>query len=53
MGKQDKGKQVSEPLARKAGWERKIRHRSRVEKLVARPKVKEVSCLMTLRAWTD
>ena len=27
-----------QPLARKAGWERKIRHRSRVEKLAASPR---------------
>ena len=31
-----------EPLARKrAGWERKIRHQSRVEKLRELPRVKE------------
>jgi hypothetical protein len=35
-----KGKSL-EPLVRKAGWERKLRHQSRVEKLAARPKVKK------------
>jgi hypothetical protein len=32
---------VVEPLARKKGWERKLRHRSRVEKLRELPRVKE------------
>ena len=36
-----KDKQSSEPLVRKAGWERKVRHQSRAEKLAAMPKVKE------------
>ena len=44
---------VPQPLARKAGWECKIRHRSRVEKLAARPKVKEGKLLDDDRAWTD
>ena len=30
-----------EPLAKRAGWERKLRHQSRVEKLKARPAVRE------------
>ena len=50
-----KGRKV-EPLARKAGWERKIRHRSRVEKLAAIPKVKDrrpLNCLDDQRAWMD
>jgi hypothetical protein len=32
---------VVEPLARKKGWERRLRHRSRVEKLRELPRVKE------------
>ena len=36
-----KGKPASEPLVRKTGWERKIRHQSRVEKLRPMPRVKE------------
>ncbi|MGA7905120.1 MAG: hypothetical protein WCA06_21015 [Terrimicrobiaceae bacterium] len=47
-----KGRQV-EPLARKAGWERKIRHRARVEKLAAMPKVKDGRLLDDDRAWMD
>ena len=30
-----------EPQAKRAGWERKFRHRSRVEKLSELPRVKE------------
>jgi hypothetical protein len=30
-----------EPLARRGGWERKLRHQSRVEKLAMMPKVKD------------
>jgi hypothetical protein len=44
---------VSEPLARKKGWERRLRHQSRVEKLKAMPKVKEGRPLDDERAWMD
>ncbi len=40
-----------DPLARKAGWERKVRHQSRLEKLKALPKVKEGRLLDDDRAW--
>jgi hypothetical protein len=44
------------PLAKKAGWERKLRHQSRVEKLRELPKVKDGRPLNYLddeRAWMD
>ena len=47
----------AEPLARKAGRERKIRHQSRVEKLAVMPKVKDGRPLNDdredERAWMD
>ena len=45
-----------EPLARRAGWERKLRHRSRVEKLRELPRVKDgrpPNDLDDERAWMD
>ena len=45
-----------EPLVRAAGWERKLRHQSRVEKSAAMPKVKDGRPLNDLddeRAWMD
>ena len=45
-----------EPLAKRAGWERKIRHRSRVEKLAAMQKFKDGRPLNDLddeRTWMD
>jgi hypothetical protein len=45
-----------EPLAKRAGWERKLRHQSRVEKLAAMPKVKAGRPLNNLddqRQWMD
>jgi hypothetical protein len=47
-----KGK-VIETLARTRGWERKLRHRSRVMKLARIPKVKEGRLLDDERAWMD
>jgi hypothetical protein len=44
---------VVEPLARKKGWERKLRHQSRVEKIKALPKVKEGRLLDDRRSWMD
>jgi hypothetical protein len=47
---------VVEPLARKRGWERKVRHAARVEKLKALPKVKDGRLLDDAedeRAWMD
>jgi hypothetical protein len=47
---------VVEPLVRKRGWERKVRHASRVEKLKALPKVKDGRLLDDAedeRAWMD
>ena len=42
-----------EPLARKTLKERKIRHRSRTEKLKARPVVREGRLLDDEREWLD
>jgi hypothetical protein len=45
---------VVEPLARKKGWERKLRHQSRVEKLKAMPRVHEGRTLSDNdRQWMD
>jgi hypothetical protein len=42
-----------EPLVRRAAWERRLRHQSRVEKLAEKPKVREGRLLDDDRAWMD
>ena len=44
---------VVERLARKKGWERRLRHRSRVEKLKALPRVHEGRTLNEQRLEMD
>ena len=47
------GKRNANRWLARAGWERKVRHQSRVENLASMPKVKEGRLLDDDRSWRD